>query len=307
MKKIYVFLFTFVITLGIIAQPCLPDGITFNTQSQIDNFQVNYPNCTEIQGHVFITGDDITNLNGLSVLTAMDSSFVIYDNTSLTHLTGLEGVTYIGNMIVENNDLLVDFSGLENLAAIGERLIIWSNPSLSSVAGFSNLTSIGGLLSIENNNNLTSLTGLDNIDAASIEDLYIQYNPLLSHCEVESICEYLSAPNGLAIIYENAEGCSNTWQILDSCEANSNIPEQLIGDKIFVYPNPSHSSFNIDLPTQPSYNTTLTLSNTNGQQLITQPITEPQTEIDISHLPNGIYIVKVWNEKDVMVQKIIKQ
>ena len=36
-------------------------------------------------------------------------------------------------------------------------------------------------------------------------------------------------------------------------------------------------------------------------------ITEPQTEIDISHLPDGIYIVKVWNDKDVMVRKVTKQ
>lgn len=75
----------------------------------------------------------------------------------------------------------------------------------------------------------------------------------------------------------------------------------------FVYPNPSSSTITIELPTQQSQNTTLTLSNTNGQQLIIQPITAPQTEIDISHLPVGIYIVKVWNDKDVMVQKVIKQ
>ena len=74
-----------------------------------------------------------------------------------------------------------------------------------------------------------------------------------------------------------------------------------------VYPNPSKSTITIELPAQPSKNTSLTISNTNGQQLINQPITKPQTEIDISHLPVGIYIVKVWNEKDVMVRKVIKQ
>ena len=74
-----------------------------------------------------------------------------------------------------------------------------------------------------------------------------------------------------------------------------------------IHPNPTQSSITIELQTQPSKNTNLTLSNTNGQQLISQPITEPQTEIDIRHLPNGIYIVKVWNDKDVMVRKVIKQ
>ena len=56
---------------SLFAQPCLPEGITFNTQAQIDNFQTNYPNCTEIEGGVQITGDDITNLDGLSVITSI--------------------------------------------------------------------------------------------------------------------------------------------------------------------------------------------------------------------------------------------
>jgi hypothetical protein len=57
--------------MALFAQPCLPQGITFTTQEQIDNFQTNHPNCTEIEGDVIIGGDDITNLDGLSVLTAV--------------------------------------------------------------------------------------------------------------------------------------------------------------------------------------------------------------------------------------------
>ena len=36
------------------SQSCLPEGITFTTQAHIDNFQTNYPNCTEIEGNVTI-------------------------------------------------------------------------------------------------------------------------------------------------------------------------------------------------------------------------------------------------------------
>ena len=56
---------------SVLAQPCLPEGITFTTQEQIDNFQINYPNCTEIEGDVIIEGDDINNLNGLNVLNSI--------------------------------------------------------------------------------------------------------------------------------------------------------------------------------------------------------------------------------------------
>jgi hypothetical protein len=56
-------------------QSCLPEGITFSSQEQIDNFQTNYPDCIEIEGGVLIEGNDITNLEGLSLLEAVDSFF----------------------------------------------------------------------------------------------------------------------------------------------------------------------------------------------------------------------------------------
>ena len=46
------------------SQSCLPDGITFETQAQVDSFQINHPGCFEIEGDVTISGDNITNLNG---------------------------------------------------------------------------------------------------------------------------------------------------------------------------------------------------------------------------------------------------
>ncbi len=48
---------------------CLPEGITFTTHEQVDSFQVNYPGCTEIEGDVIISGENITSLQGLNVVT----------------------------------------------------------------------------------------------------------------------------------------------------------------------------------------------------------------------------------------------
>ena len=79
MKKIItllLFLANSLIVNPIIAQStCLPDGITFSSQEQIDNFQANYPDCTQIEGGVLIEGNDITNLEGLDVLEAVDGFF----------------------------------------------------------------------------------------------------------------------------------------------------------------------------------------------------------------------------------------
>ncbi|MCK9205174.1 MAG: hypothetical protein M0P58_12175, partial [Bacteroidales bacterium] len=67
-----------------LSQGCLPEGITFTDQAQIDSFQVNYPGCSQIEGSVRINGVDIDNLNGLSVLTSIGGDLEIHFCYSLT-------------------------------------------------------------------------------------------------------------------------------------------------------------------------------------------------------------------------------
>jgi hypothetical protein len=63
----------------VLSQGCLPQGISFITQAQVDNFQTNYPGCTEIEGSVIIQGQNITNLNGLNPDSAIEifSTFML--------------------------------------------------------------------------------------------------------------------------------------------------------------------------------------------------------------------------------------
>ena len=91
---------------------CLPYGITFSSQEQIDNFGTNYPGCTEIEGNLTIeessTGN-ITNLNGLSEIISIGGACYIEDNSALSSLTGLDKVTFIGESLwVINNSSLTN-------------------------------------------------------------------------------------------------------------------------------------------------------------------------------------------------------
>ncbi len=172
-----------IIQASVLSQPCLPEGITFTTQAQIDNFQTNYPNCTEIEGHVEITGNDITNLNGLNVLIAFGGGLSIGDyyigNPILTSLTGLDNVTSIGgNLLIRYNDALTSLTGLGNLTSIGGNLEI-GNSVLTSLTGLDNLTSIGGCVVITSNAALTSLSGLGNLTSIG-GYLFIMDNAVLS-------------------------------------------------------------------------------------------------------------------------------
>ncbi len=89
---------------------CFPNGITFSIQAQIDNFQSNYPNCTEIEGDVEISGNNILSLDGLLVLTSIGGFLNIHDNPNLTSLSGLDSISAgsIDSLFIVNNSSLSD-------------------------------------------------------------------------------------------------------------------------------------------------------------------------------------------------------
>ena len=100
MKRSYfillIFPFTFIFllfTYHLSSQPCLPEGIIFTTQAEIDNFQTSYPGCTEIEGDVTISGDDINNFIGLRTL-----AYQKLVNGCFRHLPETE-VTEIANFL----------------------------------------------------------------------------------------------------------------------------------------------------------------------------------------------------------------
>lgn len=161
------------------SQPCLPEGITFTTQEQIDSFQTNYPNCIEIEGYLKIRGNDITNLDSLNVLTSIGGSLSVgyawplgNSNFNLASITGLQNVTSIGgDLIIEGNSVLTSLAGLNNITIVSGDLIIgngygfylFGNPLLNSIAALENLDSIGGYLIINYNSSLIDFTGLNNL------------------------------------------------------------------------------------------------------------------------------------------------
>ena len=168
-------------------------ALTLTTQSEIDDFT-----STTLTENLYIKGDDITNLDGLSSLTYLDGTLVIgYSNGAYTgcpnllSLTGLDNLTYVSGAVVIRdcsqitsielnsldsigvylsvyfNDNLVDFQGLENLISIGGYLAIRSLPALESLDGLNNLISVGNdlIIGAEDypNNSLINVTGLESL------------------------------------------------------------------------------------------------------------------------------------------------
>lgn len=421
MKKLtltIVFILSQVILFAQTEDSCLPEGINFTTQQQIDDFQINYPNCTEVEGNVFIGsfgGTDITNLNGLSVLisiqgdltiggndsltnleglegllsvggelhigkfigqppgyyisnpilnsldglsnlSSIGGSIELYKNNSLTNLTGLENLTSInGNLEIKENQVLVSLSGLnnvsfiegsleirdnaltslnglENVNLIGGELYIAST-NLASLTGLSNLESvgshltikyteltnfsellnlysIGGRLDIMNNWYLTSLYGLDNINAETITNLRIKLNYSLSTCEIQSVCDYLTNPNGTISISDNAPGCNSPAQVQTACEGVS-IKEFNSSPQITISPNPAKSYAFISLDLQTKNQVKISIFNTTGVclknwQCPVQQAGQKEYQLNLSIIPPGIYFCRIEVGNEVLTKKIIK-
>lgn len=430
------------------SQSCLPEGITFTNQEQIDNFQTNYPGCTEIEGDVWIgsspLNDSITNLNGLIVLTQIGGNCFVVQNENLVNLNGLDSLTSIGGSLsIQKNSGLISLSGLENLETIGKDLFIWLNPlisningleslqsigeelhissidslvnlsgldnltyigetivikgnhslvsiselgnisslidylrieynyslpslsglenlifveqvvsisdnasltslnglqnleyvgstleinnndSLTSLNGLDNLESIGGLwindnkalssisalsnltyltgIHFTNNASLTSLSGLENFDGSSLSHLYIYENPMLSFCDVTSICDFFKFPSGGISIWGNAPGCKSSDEIKESC--TNFIGEVITGVSIQISPNPVTSFLSIDIPFGEPVENAIIYNHLGQMVSIVKPV---NNIVYVSALEAGLYLLEISVGDRIFRTKFLK-
>jgi uncharacterized repeat protein (TIGR01451 family) len=180
MNKLFTLLFLALLVSPVFSQDCLPNGINFNTQQEIDDFGINYPGCMHILGDVNIDETNISNLDGLENITAISGLLRIYDNADLISISGLENLDSVGGeLTIYYNTALSNLHGLENLNSIGGNVTIGNNETLSSLSGLENLSSVGGDLYIGLNPVLTSLISLENVNY--IESLNISGNNILTN------------------------------------------------------------------------------------------------------------------------------
>jgi len=339
---------------------CLPDGITFTTQEQIDNFQINHPNCTEIEGSVtigtiFAETTNINNLNGLSVITSLGEDLSIYNNDSLVSLEGLNNLTYIGgslstaiffdlggmfkgvrgcnnlfsvesltNLIYLGADLkiwetgLLNLSGLEGLTSIPGDLKVgiyteWptakveagNNLHLKDLTGLENIASVGGILQIEYNDSITDISSLN--ENIMVDTLVIRFNPLLSECDIQTVCNHLSYGNSYSNIELNAPGCNSPEEVEEACMETS-INEILSEFEISIHPNPVKDYVDFSFNYSKSDLAVICIYNTTGTCIFQKEISSTEIiKLNMIHYPAGIYLCRMMVGDKIVTKKIIKQ
>lgn len=179
------FLLAFLLTAR--TQSCLPDGITFTTQGQIDSFPINYPGCKVIEGDVLVKSSSIVSLDSLIGVTGIQGNLEIHI-TSLKDFAGLDSLTYVDrDFDIAQNDSLISMFGLTSLKSVGE-FIIRFNQRLASLKGLEGIEEILHL-SLSRNDSLVSVEELSNV--TYYLGLYVGDNNSLKQLPIASNNAYL--------------------------------------------------------------------------------------------------------------------
>ncbi|MBL4648961.1 MAG: T9SS type A sorting domain-containing protein, partial [Aureispira sp.] len=107
----------------------------------------------------------------------------------------------------------------------------------------------------------------------------------------------------------NVDSCSSILIVTDSLSfcALSNSAIHQIEERIHIHPNPTAQILNIS--SKESLLQQITLTNITGQVVLTQNEARSQNtaQLDLSNLPNAVYLITVITNKGISTQKIIVQ
>lgn len=94
----------------------------------------------------------------------------------------------------------------------------------------------------------------------------------------------------------------------DTAAINVSIAEEVLPfNDVKLYPNPTNSLLTIDLGTNDFENYQLQILDLLGKSILHQTITDRQTVISLSNLSQGIYLVRLNNQTESKIYKIVKE
>lgn len=177
-------------------------SFSFQTQSEVDQFLMDNPTCTQVDGNMFIIvgqdgGDPILNVDALQNIQSISGTL------------NFAGESLFSGEISLNN---IDLSGLSSLTSVGGLNIRFQNES-QDFSVLSNLQSIGSIFihvwGVQNLNFLDQITELESLDL-SFEDIGYQISGEL-YPSAYSLFPNLTSVNGsLTFGYNGDVGYCNT-------------------------------------------------------------------------------------------------
>jgi hypothetical protein len=248
-----------------------------------------------------VSNAHLKSLDGLASALEIGNGLNIQYNDSLKDITGLEMIDTLSHLSVIGNTQVSTLDGLENLKYIGSALELSDNAKLTDLTALGDLGFIGRWLMISGNDMLTSLHGLDNVDISYIESLYIDQNPMLSGCEVNSICNFLLDASAYVLIEYNDTGCNSIAEVQDRCAYS--VGEGAM-QGLLIYPNPAGDVLFIKSPGD-FHTYDALIYNYLGQVMIRVP--EPDGMIRVTSLKPGLYMLVIRGSRGKMHFRFLKE
>lgn len=153
-------------------------------------------------------------------------------------------------------------------------------------------------ITISSNHRLVTLSGIDFIDSQYIDEILIHRNESLTHCAIESFCQFLMWDTILAS--ENFVGCNSSEEILSSCAVATNEP--LNGEGNLLYPNPTTGVIRINgIELDNAF-----ISIINAQGKTVNSFNTNYSSIDITNLLAGLYFIFIRSHDQFVVRRILK-
>jgi hypothetical protein len=164
---------------------CPTDPVSITTQQDIDNFPAG---CTVLDGSIYLTGPQITNLSNLSSVITITGDVNI-DNTGLTSFQGFDNLETIGgNLRLSDYNSSSPLTSLTHLEKLNSTRSIYLYISvLEDISAISNIENVRSI-TIENSK-LTTLDTFHEVLAVNETKMAILNNPLLTSVNVLSKIE----------------------------------------------------------------------------------------------------------------------
>lgn len=239
MIKLFIIHLLLAFTLPVFTQDC-PSGtgqIYFETQAEVNQFIIDFPNCNRLEMQLLINDDSGEEITDLSPFNNLES------------VRGLS-LRSIGDPLI---------GGFSKLTEINGSLDVFQT-ELTNLDFLSNLTLIYALenvtVRIDQNALLEDISGLINVEPDSIYTISLMDNPLLSVCNYSFVCEMLSRPPppiGNHRVKFNAIGCEDIDAIIEQCDDPIEPDEPEVEDPTLC-PIASRPGMQIDRVDDNTYN-----------------------------------------------------
>ncbi|MBL7883422.1 MAG: T9SS type A sorting domain-containing protein [Bacteroidia bacterium] len=145
-------------------------------------------------------------------------------------------------------------------------------------------------------------------------NIWISYTPGLSKFDGVSWTNYstnegypYSTGGGYVKVdkYNNVWASSSSGVVVFNENGIVGVEEKLFSQNFILYPNPASSTITIE---STAYKVqSIRIVDILGREVYYLQTTNNKTEIDVSHLPSGVYFVKAQNKDNVLSKKFVKQ